>query len=126
MKQIKTSHNKVFDAEWQLLGELKLSANSTSNFSINTWLAEILSRLDLPENFLNRVLDSVQESVMRTLQQNVSKTLGQVHLSFYSPFDKLSKRKTWGFFHIERTEDRRDSVGITDHTINFYLYVEGK
>lgn len=113
------------DTEWQLLGELNLSARPDDEFTLNSWLTELLNPLDLSTDFMDRVLDSVQSSVMRIVQPDTALLFGHIHLSIYAPYERVPERKTWGFFHIERIENRDDSVNANDHAINFYLYVEG-
>ena len=126
MKQIDLSHTNTPNAEWQLLGELNLSVEPDDKFAINTWLTELLNPLDLSTDFRNRVQESVQSSVMRILQPETALFAGHIHLSVYAPYEHIPERKTWGFFHIERIENRADTANVNDHAINFYLYVEGQ
>ncbi|MGD8402379.1 MAG: hypothetical protein PVJ21_01875 [Anaerolineales bacterium] len=126
MKQINLSHKNTSDTGWQLLGELDLSVRPEDEFTINTWLTDLLKPLDLSTDFMNRVVTSVQDSVSRIMQPSGTISLGHIHLSFYAPNERIRERNTWGFFHIERIENRADSVNTNDHAINFYLYVEGQ
>ncbi len=126
MKQIDLSHTNTPDTGWQLLGELDLSAISDANLTINPWLLKLLSSLDLSADFLNRVLEFAQDSVLRALHSNAVSKNGHIHLSVFTPHTRTPERKTWGFFHIERIENQMDAIDTRDHAIDFYLYVEGQ
>ena len=126
MKQIDLSHTNTPQSEWQLLGALDLSVGPDADFAINPWLRELLNPLDLSADFMNRVMESAQDSVMRILQTDIILLFGHVHLSIFAPHERIPERKTWGFFHIERIENRGEAVNTRDHAIDFYLYVEGQ
>lgn len=126
MKQIDSPHKDKQDSGWQLLGGINLSVSSEVDFPITPWLTELLGPLDLSIDFLNRVLESVQDSVARAIHSNVANPFGHINLSVFAPHEPISIRKTWGFFHIERIESRDDSVDAREHAIDFYLYVEGQ
>jgi len=126
MKITNLSHKNTPDAEWQLLGELDLFVDSAAGSAINPWFRELLSPLDLSTDFMNRVIESAQDSVMRILQPDAILSFGHIHLSVFAPYERIPDRKTWGFFHIERIENRGGVVDARDHAIDFYLYVEGE
>lgn len=119
-------HKNPPDIGWQLLGKLDLPANSEVNYVIKSWLAELLNPIDLSTDFITRVMESVQDSVMRILQLNAVSATGNIHLSIFAPYERFSERKTWGFFHIERIEKQGEAIDTRDHAIDFYLYVEGQ
>ena len=126
MKQADSSHNKSSDNSWQFLGELTLPADSKVDSAIGNWLTTIIAPFDLSPDFLNRVLESVQESVTRALQPNTAMAFGYIYLSIFAPSEHVSQGRTWGFFHIERIEYRGEAVDTHDHAIDFYLYMEGR
>jgi hypothetical protein len=126
MKQTDLPHTNTPDAEWQLLGELDISVGSATDFTIDSRLTELLIPLDLSTDFKYRVMESVQDSVMRILQSNAVSTTGHIHLFIFAPYARILERKTWGFFHIERIENQTEVADTRDHAIDFYLYVEGQ
>jgi len=126
MKQTVLSYKNTLEARWRLLGELNLSISSDSDSTINPWLTELLIPLSLSADFLNRVMESVQGTVRRALYPNAVPITGHIHLSIFTPHERILERKTWGFFHIERIENRGDTVKARNHAIDFYLYVEGQ
>lgn len=126
MTQIDLPHKNTSDTGWQLLGELDLSVTPHDELTINALLTDLLKPLDLSTDFMNRVVTSVQDSILRIMQPSSALPCGRIHLSFYAPNERIRERKTWGFFHIERIENRAESLNANDHAIDFYLYVEGQ
>jgi len=128
MKIIQTLDNHGSGNSWRNLGILELSASSGADSAINAWLTELLSPLSLSTDFLSRLTESVQGTVSRVLGPSVVSTTKheKVHLSIFAPPELILERKTWGFFHIERIENRGEVVDTSDHAIDFYLYVEGQ
>jgi len=124
MKKVDLPYKNNSDTGWQLLGELTLSLSSDADLAITPWLRKLLEPLKMSTDFLNRVLESAQDSVMRILQPIATLTSNHVHLSIFVPNEPILERTTWGFFHIERIENRGNTVD--DHAIDFYLYIEGQ
>ena len=125
MKIIQSHDNHISGDSWRILGDLELSESSDADSAIYSWLTELLSSLSLSADFLNRVVESVQETIRRVLHLNATSTSGHIHLSIFAPYERILERKTWGFFHIERIENQGEAVNSRDHAIDFYLYVEG-
>ena len=125
MKQTELSHKNTLDTGWQLLGELNLSVDSDTNTAIILWLTELFGPLDLSADFQNRVLTSVQDTVARVLHSDAVSITGHIHLSIFSPRERIPDRKPWGFFHIERLENQGEIGSTRNHALDFYLYVEG-
>lgn len=126
MKSTQVYYTDTPSENWQLLGNLDLSLDSDTVSVTNSRLTELLGPLNLSTDFLNRVLDSAQDSVMRILRPITAPTSSHVHLSIFVPNELILEQKTWGFFRIERIEDRGDTVDALDHAIDFYLYLEGR
>jgi len=126
MNTINSSHTHSPGPEWQLLGELELPVGVSTNDVVHAWLTELLSPRNLSTDFLNRVLKSAQDSATRALHPNIAMDFGHIHLSIYVPHERVAKGKTWGYFHIERIENRKDDIVSHDHAIDFYLYMEGE
>lgn len=124
MKQTDLSYKNTLETRWRLLGELNLSISSDSDPAIYSWLTGLLSPLNLSADFLNRVVESVQETVRRVLHSNT--ITGNIHLSIFAAHEHILERKTWGFFHIERIESQGEAVDVRTHAIDFYLYTEGQ
>ena len=104
---------------WNMLGEIELPAGSNANMSIGSWLTELLAPLSLNEHVLHKVLRSAEEYVGRALAQKVYRGFDHIHLSIFAPHEPTSTANTWGFFRIEKIDG-------TDHTVEFYMYVEGQ
>lgn len=92
---------------------------------IHSWIAEQLAPLDLATGFVNRVAQSAHDATLRYLRPNAELASGHIHLSIHAPGQILTKGGTWGFFHMERIQHKDSSTVAGDHTIEFYLYVEG-
>jgi hypothetical protein len=110
---------------WKLLSELELSVGVGTENTIQAWIAERLTPLNLSPGFLNRVGQSAHESARRYLHPGAGLAFGHIHLSIHVPRRIPTNGKTWGFFHIERIQNRASSTAASYHTIEFYLYVEG-
>lgn len=111
---------------WQLLGELELTVNPDAGQTVGKWLAVILSPLDLRADFANKVLKSAQEAMWRAMQLAEMNRFEHLHLLIFVPASLASKgQSSWGFFRIEKVEAAEDQNN-PDHTIEFYLYLEGQ
>ena len=89
------------------------------------WLKETLNSLNLHEDFLNRILDSAQNTATRILQINAKVILEHIHLLVFAPPNRVSQQQAWGFFSVERLEGTAEGNIGNEHTIEIYLYVEG-
>jgi hypothetical protein len=126
MATANTSLPPVPGTDWHRLGELELPAGASADSAIRNWIAPVLNTLNLSPEFLGRVVKSAQESAMRYLHPDAGVTPGHFHLSIYAPREHLAKGKTWGFFHIERIENRGEALDGHGHAIDYYLYMEGE
>ncbi|HEX5943290.1 MAG TPA: hypothetical protein VFY66_13500 [Anaerolineales bacterium] len=109
---------------WHMLGDLSLPVGASPNEIISAWLIELLAPLHLHENFLNRVIKSVQDYAGRALNQDAGVPFGHIHLSIFGPNERTSKGQTWGFFRIEKIDSAEHNAAHPDHTVEFYLYQE--
>ena len=125
MKKTHLYSNEISGANWQLLGELELSVGSDTDSVLIAWLTKTIGPLNLSTDFLKRILASAQNSAARNLHPSDGETWRQIHLSIFAPYERISKQNTWGFFHIERIENRPDNSDARNHAIDFYLYVDG-
>ena len=126
MKTANAPHPPASGSDWRRLGELELPPGDAVDPAIQAWIAPVLDPLNLSPDFLERVVKSAKESAMRYLQPEAGVTPGHIHLSIHTPRQHLIKGKTWGFFHIERIENRGEALDDRGHAIDFYLYVEGE
>lgn len=125
MKQIDPSTNRYSGTDWRILGELELSVGSETNGVVGMWLTEILSPLDLHEEFLNRLLKSAQDATERAFHVKAGVMFEHIHLLIFVPPERASRDKIWGFFRIEKIENATGGITMAAHAIEFYLYVEG-
>jgi hypothetical protein len=111
-------------SRWHKLGELILPTDSSPHEVVSLWLTELLTPLGLHENFLNRILESAQTYVQRSLSQDSGAPFGHIHLSIFGLNERRSNSQTWGFFRIEKIDSAEQNVSHPDHTLEFYLYRE--
>ena len=110
---------------WQLLGKLELSAVSSSD-TIGTWLKELVIRLNLQPDFTQQLLKSAQDAALRALHANSNPSFEHVHLSVFMPSESTVHSNAWGFFRIEKIDGTESNNDRPDHTVEFYLYLEGQ
>jgi hypothetical protein len=125
MKHTDSSLSRASSPGWQILGELELTVNPDTDHTVGKWLAMILSPIDLPADFLNKVLKSAQEAAARAMQSETVMKFDHTHLLVLAPQDHVSKGQTWGFFRIEKIEGAKADESPPDHAIEFYLYLDG-
>lgn len=122
-----SASNKSSESGWQILDELKLPIGTEDEGVINTWLAEILKPLNLQAGFISRILKSAQDAMARYKASTGSAIeIGYIHLLVFAPLIHMLDGKTWGFFRVEKIENAREVTHPPDHSIEFYLYIEGK
>ena len=122
MRQKKTSLKKHAEYGWQILGEIELSIGVASGDTINKWLTFILDLLELHADFVNRILQSAQDSVLRAQHAESVVSSEHIHMTIIVPEDYELNNQNWGFFRIEKIGNEQAS---SDHTIELYLYQEG-
>ena len=112
-------------AGWHVLGEIELTIGSNPDGNLRDRLTEILVPLHLHDGFLNKVLTSAQEYTLRAAQ-NTETGHGRIHLAILVQEDHRSPGNIWGFFHIEKIDSAEGNLPHPDHTIEYYLYLEGQ
>jgi len=90
-------------------------------------LIETLAPLGLEADFVNKILKSAQEAVLRAMRMN-AETLEfeYLHVLIFSPVNPGADDHTWGFFRIEKLEKTAGPKTPRNHAVEFYLYAEGK
>jgi hypothetical protein len=127
VKQLDSSPSNDYGADWQTLGELKVRAGSHIEGSIATWLTQTLRPLDLPTDLASKILRSAHETAARALDvRDDSLGYGQVYLVAFAPSNHRDGRQTWGFFRLEKLEASPTGGSLPDHSIELYLYLDGK
>lgn len=124
MQHTDSSPDHVSSPGWELLGELKLTVNPDTNYTVNKWLAVILNPLQLHADFLSKVLKSAQDATARAMQAKTVVKSQHTHLLIFVPADRVSNGHNWGFFRIEKVGNA-SKQDYPDHSIEFYLYEEG-
>ena len=126
LKTKDTSHTQNHpDSNWQILGDFEMSAQVNSKDTLELWLKEILKPLDLHTDFLNRILNSAHQTVVRLLRPDAETKLDHIHLVVFAPSNRTLKKLIWGFFSVERLKDTEEGTIANNHTIEIYLYKEG-
>lgn len=126
MKQTDPSPNHLSGTDWHRLGEIELRRDEKAEGAVRTWMVEILSPLSLHADFLNKILKSAKEAVTRTMHAEAGGLeFEHLHLFVFAPAENRSNGKTWGFFRIEKVESSLRRGKPFDHSIEFYLYIEG-
>lgn len=124
MNPIESNSRDLSGGGWQVLGELELTLGSNVEDEVRAWLTVLLLPLLLHESFLNKVLRSAQEYSLRALRSNSDAANGHVHLVIFVQQDRTLRGDTWGFFRIEKIENAEQNPLHSDHTVEFYLYLE--
>ncbi len=119
-------HGQGNGSHWRRLGELELPAETDLAGTIHSWLSELCAPLALPEDFLNRFLQSAQAAAARSFRDNAPSKSDHIHLVIHGPPNRRARQGTWGFFHVEKMVDPEEEASSVDHSIEFYLYVEGQ
>lgn len=125
VKHIDASSNKLSGTDWRTMGEFEMTIGDEADGLISAWMTEVLSPLDLHTDFLNKILKSAQEAAARSIQADTMMVFEHIHLLVFAPRENASKRKTWGFFRIEKIGTPTANENPHDHSIEFYLYLEG-
>jgi len=117
--------SNVPHGNWQMLGEREQAVEEGMEAKIQASLMEILHSLPLPADFLNRILKSAQESARRALRWRTVMKIEHIHLKVFVPQNSISDENTWGFFGIEKVGTPTANTAQDDHSIEYYLYLEG-
>jgi hypothetical protein len=126
MKYTDVSLYHTSTANWQLLGEFQLTVSPDISQAVGEWLIVTLDPLHLHSDFTSKVIKSVQEAAARAMQSETVKKYHHTHLLIYVPADLTANGGTWGFFHIEKVGTDEENASLRDHSIEFYLYLEGQ
>ena len=118
------------ESGWRILGELELPIAAEADGAISAWLTQILNPIDLHMDFLNKVTRSAQDAAIRAITAERAQTeFEHIHLCLFVPrtdLFTLYKGQTWGFFRIEKMGPSTENGSPHDHSIEFYLYLEGQ
>ena len=123
MMQNKSSPNLSSSTAWQILGGITLPVNAEAESVLHLWLTDILHPLELRADILSKILNSAKEALGRALQTEGTK-FEHLHFVVYVPAERSVKGQAWGFFRIEKLKSVSDQPK-PDHTIEFYLYLDG-
>jgi hypothetical protein len=111
-------------AGWQLLGDFELPIGTHAD-GIRSWLAELLTPLDLNHDFVAQLLSSAQDASLRASHSNHETSFKHIHISVFTPNERDSQRNTWGFFRIEKLDSVEENKDHPEYVVEFYLYLEG-
>jgi hypothetical protein len=129
VKHINPSPNNLSGTGWRILGELELTTAAEADGLISTWLAKTLNPFKLPADFLSRVKKSAQDATIRAItSEGARMKFEHLHLRVFAPRKdeaRFRKGQTWGFFRIEKVGTLTENGDPHDHSIEFYLYLEG-
>lgn len=127
MKDVHVSRQSAPSPNWELLGELELRLNVNEDSRVGEWLTMILSPVNLPMDFTSKIVTSAEEAAARAMQSETMIKYQHTHLVIYVPVERSAQGRTWGFFRIEKTgADGGANGSPLDHSIEFYLYLEGQ
>jgi hypothetical protein len=113
--------------EWKLLGKLDIAFSTDAESTLSDWLEKVLKPLDLRTEFERRVINSAHETIAHATPPNgMLLEEDHLHLLIFVTEDYASKGRTWGFFHIEKTDGAANECNPHDHSIEFYLYLESQ
>jgi hypothetical protein len=118
------SHNT--DTDWQILGELELPLDVNKHSMFATWLLDALIPLNLNADFLNKIRKSAEDVAVRNMQAEIVIQPQRTRLLICIPAYRPLNVQTWGFFRIEKVELAAEHENFANHTIEFYLFPEGR
>ena len=116
------NNNKSKNSGWKKIGEQNYLPNG-DNGSMLSWLISVFAPLKLSSRYLNEMIRTAKIASTRVAVKYTDHDIF-THLAIYIPDGSISKRGTWGLFHMERIKMRDEDQNILDHNIYFYLYVE--
>jgi hypothetical protein len=119
----KTSSIGIAENTWQVLGELEIKADAEPELS--TWLIGIFSELNLGPDFQDKVIQSAYEGVSRIILAGTTRRFKHLHLIIFVSAGHALNEHNWAFYKIEKFENRAGN-SKPDHSIEFYLYKDGK
>ncbi len=119
----KTSSTDIAGNTWHLLGQLEITIGPAPDLSI--WLMGIFSDLNLRADLLDKIVRSAEEGVSKALQARAVERLEHLHLFIFVPVSRVLNNHNWGFYRIEKIETPAGKAK-PDHSIEFYLYQDGK
>lgn len=126
MKQTDPTPKNLSGTDWRVLGEIELRSDQDTDGAARAWITETLNPLNLHSNFLNKILKSAQEAVTRAMPyDSATQEFEHLHLLVFAPLENNSTGKTWGFFRIDKIGKPTADKKPYDHSIEFYLYLEG-
>ena len=126
MKDASLLHQPALSPNWERLGELELRLDADADSTVGEWLTVALSPLNLPTDFTSKIVKSAEESAARAMQSETMIMYRHTHLIIYVPVDRSAQGRTWGFFRIEKVGTDIANGSPLDHSIEFYLYLEGQ
>ena len=126
MKPTDVSLHHASPADWELLGELQLTVSLDAIQAVSEWLAVTLDRLQLYTDFTTKILKSAEEAAARAMQSEIVMKYQHTHILIYIPTSRPAAGGTWGFFRIEKVGTDTENGNPRDHSIEFYLYLEGQ
>lgn len=121
----KTSSIGIAENAWQVLGQLEITIGPEPEPELSTWLESIFGELNLRADFQNKVLRSAHEGVSKAIQAGRVRRLEHLHLFIFVPASGALNNHNWGFYRIEKVENKAGNAK-PDHSIEFYLYQDGK
>ena len=121
-----SSHTRRSGSEWRMLGELTLSDKAAGDEVVRSWMSSLLQPLSLHPDFMDRIVASACDASTRAFQADAAVKCDHIHLLIYHPADQGSNLGTWGFFRVEKAGKPEEDASAAAHSIEFYLYMEGR
>jgi hypothetical protein len=119
------SMNQLHRTDWQISGELQLAVGTNPDATIRQWLMKILEPFRLSEEYLSKILKSIEDAASRVMSpETVGGQFEHLDIVILTPAGQPSGRQTWGFFRLERMESKAKSMDSKSYHIEYYLYPE--
>ncbi len=123
------SINPLTQPEWRLIYQLSILDDTPVEKVLTDSLAVELEPMEMSADFLQKVIQSIKNSVANALDNlRSARTDFQLKLFVYVPkkIKARNRKRNWGFFRVEKTEPASISKNRTAiHSIEFYLYMDG-
>ena len=119
------SHKPLQSTDWQISGELQLAVGSNPDGTIRRWLMKILEPFRLPEEYVSKILKSIEDVTSRVLSPDTGDgQFEHLNIVLLTPVGQPAERQTWGFFRLERMESKEKPKESKSYRIEYYLYSE--
>ncbi len=100
-----------------------MPVDSHSAEVIASWLSQILEPYRLPDDFINKLRQSIQEVISRLISMSRLRMECRVYISQAAKSDQ-TVNNNWGFFKMEKVGGSLAEKPSADPVIEYFFYLE--